>query len=405
MTWLRRTGWALAAVLVLLLMWIVLGAVVYSPEYVYRVLRSRESSVADYLENFPTSPLTSSATPYQFAQSPDPEGVRSRFETALGVDDFDTFLESTDTQALVVIKEGAVVFEGYYNGWARDSMLTSFSVAKSFDSALIGIAIDEGFIASVEDPVTDYLPELSGRDPGFDAITIRDLLLMAAGLDYQELRWFLFNGDDPLTTYYEDQRELALENTNIVDPPGLYFNYNKYHPQLLGMVLERSTGMSVTEYTQTRLWDPLGMEFDGAWALDGETSHFEKMEAGLNARAIDYAKLGQVYLQDGVWEGVQVIPAGWIQESTSLDPATQNADYYSHSFGPFVYNEGAGYYGYMWYGILREGGPADIIAEGDHGQIIYVSPANDVVIVRNGTEYGTDLRRWLDSFYDVAGDL
>ena len=176
---------------------------------------------------------------------------------------------------------------------------------------------------------------------------MRDLLRMAAGLDYQELRWFLFNGDDPLTTYYPDQREITLENTNIVDPPGLYFNYSKYHPQMLGMILERATDMSVTEYTQTRPWDPLGMEFDGAWALDSVESGFENMEAGLNAPAIDFAKLGQLFLQGGVWEGEQVVPEAWVEESTSLDPSSQDAAYYSHSFRPYVYDDGAGYYKYM----------------------------------------------------------
>jgi len=128
----------------------------------------------------------------------------------------------------------------------------------------------------------------------------------------------------------------------IVDPPALYFQYNKYHPQLLGMILERTTGMSVTEYTQTRLWDPLGMEFGGAWALDSEGSGFEKMEAGLNARAIDYAKLGRLFLEDGNWNGVQVISSEWVEESTSLDLATHNPDYYGDEFGQEIYADSSG---------------------------------------------------------------
>lgn len=405
MKWLKGLVWSLVAIGALLVAWAGLGAIVYSPEYVYRVLRSRESSVDDYLTKFPLSELSAAQEPRPFEENLDEEAVRSVLEDALATDDLDVFLEETETQALLVVKDGALRFEGYYNGTSRASMLTSFSVAKSFDSALVGIAIGEGAIAGVDDPITDYLPELAERDPAFAAITIRDLLLMAAGLDYQELRWFLFNGDDPLTTYYPDQREISLQNTNIVDPPGLYFNYNKYHPQLLGMILERATGSSVTEYTQSRLWEPLGMEYDGAWALDSESSRFEKMEAGLNARAIDYAKFGQLYLQAGVWDGEQVVPREWVEQSTELDPKTHNPDYYSHSFGPLVYDDGAGYYKYMWYGKLREGRAADVIAEGDHGQVIYVSPANGVVIVRNGFEYGIEFQRWLDSFYAAADRL
>ena len=401
---LKRFGIALVAIVALLVFWVAAGAVVYSPQYVYRTLKSRESSVEDYLTGFPNRPLSASAEPFAFTEAPSPEAGRA-LETVFDTTDLDAFLADTETQALIVIKDDAILYEGYGHGFERDSMATSFSVAKSFDSALVGMAIDEGFISSVDDPVSVYLPELLERDPDFGRITIKDLLLMASGLDYQEFRWWLFNGDDPLTTYYPDQREISLNNINIVDPPAQYFLYNKYHPQLLGMILERTTGMSVTEYTQTRLWDRIGMEYDGAWALDSEESGFEKMEAGLNARPIDFAKLGRLFLNEGNWDGEQVVSAEWVVESTSLDPDRHNADYYSHAWGPFVYDDGNGYYKFMWYGLLRDGEPADFAAEGDHGQYIYVSPANDVIVVRNGDEYGLSSSTWIDGFYRLAEEL
>lgn len=405
MIWLKRIGKVLAGLAALIALWLVVAALVYSPVYVGRVLAWGESDQGDYLNNFPLSSLSASPAVFSFESSPDEEKVRSVFESVLGVSDFDTFLTESETQAFIVIQDDKILYEGYFNGAARDSMVTSFSVAKSFASALVGIAIDEGFIRSVDDPVADYLLELAERDDRFGLITIRDLLRMAAGLDYQELRWALFNGDDPLTTYYPDQREIALDNTQIVDPPARYFQYNKYHPQLLGMILERTTGMSVTEYTQTRLWDPLGMEFSGAWALDSEASGFEKMEAGLNARAIDYAKLGRLFLEGGNWDGVRVVSSEWVQESTSLDPATHNPGYYANDFGQEIYANGDGYYQYMWYGRLREGEPSDFFAEGDHGQIIYVSPAHRLIIIRNGTAYGIPGSQWTDTFYRAAADL
>jgi CubicO group peptidase (beta-lactamase class C family) len=162
---------------------------------------------------------------------------------------------------------------------------------------LIGIAIQEGHIKGVDDPITMYLPEMAERDPRFNEITIRHLLLMASGLEYVKFRPLLFNSDDILTSYYPDQRKISLENTHIIDPPGQYFLYNKYHPQLLGMILERATGMSVTNYLQTRIWDPLGMEFGGSWSTDSEAFDFEKMETGVNARAIDFAKFGVLFLK------------------------------------------------------------------------------------------------------------
>lgn len=400
----RLIGRVLVAIAGLLTVWLIVAGVVYSPEYVRRVLVWGESDQRDYLENFPSRALDASSSPFTFGVALDEDQVRSAFEPAFGVDDLDAFLGSVDTQAFIVIHHDQIIYEHYFNGAARDSMLTSFSVAKSFDSALIGMAIDEGFIRGVDDPITDYLPELAVRDARFANITIRDLLLMASGLDFKEMRWALFNGDDPITTYFPDQRKAALEWTSIVESPGEHFSYDKYHPQMLGMILERATGMSVTEYTQTRLWDRIGMEFGGSWALDSDGG-FEKMEAGLNARAIDYAKLGRLYLNGGVWNGARVLSAQWVNDSTSFDPTTQNADYYQLSFGPGVYAGGIGYYKYMWYGMQRDGAASDFFAEGDHGQLIYVSPSRDLIVVRFGTEYGIPWHDWIDGVYAAVSDL
>lgn len=389
----------------LVVVWLIAASAIYSPEYVRRVLAWGESDQGDYLNNFPLKSLEASPEPFIFVRATDETRVRSAFAAGFGVSDLDTFLIESETQAFIVIKDDAVLYEKYFNGAGRDSMLTSFSTAKSFDSALIGIAIDEGFIVSVDDPITDYLPEMAERDGRFAEITIRDLLNMSSGLSYQEMRWALFNGDDPLTTYYTDQREIAIENTEIVDKPGEYFLYNKYHPQLLGIILERSTGVSVTEFTQTRLWDRLGMEFDGAWALDSEVSGFEKMEAGLNARAIDYAKLGRLFLEDGQWDGDQVVSADWVQQSVTVDPSNDRSDYYPEGWGQEIYSDGSGYYNFMWYGRLRDGQASDFAAEGDHGQFIYVSPANNVIVVRNGTSYGESSSQWIDAFYRAANEL
>lgn len=386
----------------LVMVWIAVASALYSPEYVRRVLAWRESDQGDYLNHFPLRPLLASPSPYRFVDHREDDRVRAGFEHVLGIADLDEFLSERATQAFIVIQGHRVLYEHYFNGAERDSMLTSFSVAKSFDSALVGLAIDEGHIRSVDDAVTDYLPELGERDERFGEITIRDLLQMSSGLGYDANRWALFNGDDPLTTYYPDQRELALERTHIIDAPGSSFSYNKYHPQLLGLILERTTAMSVTAYTQTRLWDRLGMEFDGAWALDGDTSGFEKMEAGLNARAIDYAKLGILYRDGGAWNGDRVLSRDWIEESTSPDPERDRAAYYRGDFGRAVFAKGKGYYGYMWYGRLRPDGPPDFAAEGDHGQFIYVSPAHDLVIVRNGTRYGMPTAEWINTFYEFA---
>ena len=371
-----------------------MASVMYSPEYVARVLSRQDSDVGDYLNFFPTRRLDASPTPFRFQTQPDDGAAADAVETAFGEDDLDAFLTETQTQALLVIKDDQIVLERYVNGWQRDSMVTSFSVAKSFVSTLVGIAIEEGAIHSLDDPITAYLPELVERDPRFEQITVRHLLLMSSGLEYDESGSFLFNGDDPLTTYHPDQRHLALTNTRIAGPPGNSFSYNKYHPQLLGLILERTTGMSVTALTQTRLWDPLGMEFDGAWTLDSDASGFEKMEAGLNARAVDFAKLGRLFLHEGTWDGTQVVSSDWVATATGVDPADRAPG------APY-----GRYYALMWWGVDNASGPPDFYAAGDHGQYVYVSPQHDVIVVRTGIEYGVSSSRWVDAFGRIAASL
>jgi CubicO group peptidase (beta-lactamase class C family) len=374
--------------------WLVTAGILYSPEYVVRVITLGESDVGDYLDNLPHRPLTASSAPSRFETVPEEAGVAEVVESAFGADDLDAFLTETETQSLVVIKDDTIVLERYANGWQRDSMVTSFSVAKSFVSTLVGIAIEAGAIGGLDDPITIYLPELAERDARFGQVTIRHLLMMSSGLAYEEDGWFVFNGDDPLTTYHPDQRRLALTSTRIAGPPGETFSYNKYHPQLLGLILERTTGMSVTEWTQARLWDPLGMEFDGAWTLDSEAAGFEKMEAGLNARAIDFAKLGRLFLHEGEWDGTRIVSPAWVATATGVDPADRAQGVY-----------GGRTYGLMWWGVARPSGPPDFYAAGDHGQYIYVSPQHRVVIVRTGVEYGVSSSRWVGAFTRIAEGL
>ena len=371
------------------------GLIVYPAEYVFRVLAWGQSDAFDW-QKFPSHSLAGAAEPFEFETREDPI-VPAELAGLAGVDDWHRFLADNQTQAFLVIRDGRIVYQGYFNGTRPDTMLTSFSVAKSFTSALVGIAIQEGAIGSADDSICDYLPELATRDPRFGAITIKDLLRMASGLEYQEMRVMILAGDDPLTTYYPDQRWLALNNTRIQEPPGRHFLYNKYHPQLLGMILERATGMTVTQFLQTRLWTPLAMAYSGSWSTDSQQSDFEKMETGVNARAVDYAKFGQLYLESGSWQGKTIIPMSWVAESTQPWQPTQ-ADYYPSYFPD---RSGNGYYGYMWWGIQREDG-YDFYAAGDKGQFIYVSPASRTVIVRNGTDFGVPTPVWIELFYRIA---
>lgn len=404
--WLKILAWIIGILLGLIALPLFVAVLVYPYEYVRRIVSWRESDVGDYLYNFPSHSLEAAPTTFRFKEDLDEERIEELFENILDIDDFEGFLEGENTLAFIVIQEDQILYEKYFDETQRESLVTSYSVAKSFASALIGIAIEEGYINSVNDPITDYLPELSERDSRFKEITIRHLLLMASGLEFQEDRWALFNGDGALTTYYPDQRRAALEFTHIIDPPGEYFLYNKYHPQLLGLILERTTGMSVSEYLQQVIWDPIGMEFGGSMSIDSEESDFEKMEAGINARAIDFAKFGRLFLKNGEWNGVQVIPVEWVAESTQPDRSVLDAAYYTDDFGQTIFDDLGGYYKYMWYGYLREGSDLDFTAQGDRGQYIYVSPFKNLIIVRNATAYGElSIHEWMSLIYQFASEL
>jgi CubicO group peptidase (beta-lactamase class C family) len=154
-----------------------------------------------------------------------------------GRGDLDDFLRANDTLAFAVVHGDRVVYERYYEGSDRRTLQTSFSVAKSIVSTLVGIAIDEGLIGSVEDPVTEYVPELIERDPRFERITLRDLLTMSSGIRYEEPEVPVPWGDDVATYYGADLRAAALEDTRIERPAGEEWHYNNYNPLLLGIVL------------------------------------------------------------------------------------------------------------------------------------------------------------------------
>ena len=373
--------------------------IAYPAEYVNRALRWGDAGVDDYLK-FPERALEPSNSPFEFSLNLDEDHVRTQFEAVSDIDDFDAFLAKNRTQAFIVIQNDAILYEQYFNGSSRDSIVTSFSTAKSFASTLIGIAISEGYIHSVDDPITAYLPELAERDPAFANITIRDLLMMSSGIKYVEFPFV--NGDDVKTYYYPDLHQLTLEDTRIVSSPGEKFLYNNYHPLLLGLILERSTGTSVANYLQEKIWKPIGMQYPGSWSLDEHG--FEKMESGINGRAIDFAKFGRLFLHNGDWNGVQVVPVEWVAEVTQADISVDYARYYPHDF---IFKNGQGYYKYMWWSIQRDESNYDFMALGNKGQIVYISPHKNLIILRFGESYGEFHRAqgWVEMFYEFATDF
>ena len=226
---------------------------------------------------------------------------------------------------------------------------------------------------------------MAERDTRFEQITLRHLLTMSSGLRYQEqdLPALGRRHSDLLRT---DLRKVAIDGAEIVRPPGQEWLYNNYNPLLLGLALERATSMSVSEYMASRLWQPLGAEQDASWSLDSEESGFEKMESGLNATAVDYARFGALYLHNGE-ERLPDRFADWIRAATAADTST----------------DPNGSYQYFWWVDLDR--PGRFYGLGNHGQYLYVAPDTNTVIVRLGRDWGVDNDTWLATFRDVADGL
>jgi CubicO group peptidase (beta-lactamase class C family) len=380
------------SLLVLVLVMVVVAYLLAPNFYLTRAIFWRESDYKD-LERFPARTIHNAPPTFRFNELPAANPYSSQIE-AIGnrstngslVD----YLEASGTTAFLVIHDDELVYEKYSNGYNERSLNTSFSMAKSFASALVGIAIDEGHIKSVDEPITNYIPELLEKDKRFRSISIRHLLTMTSGIKYEEggdLPWS-DDADDTKTYYATDLRELAL-NCQIEGKPGEYFEYNNYNPLLVGLILERATGMPVSHYMEAKLWKPAGMEADASWSLDSKEDGFEKMESGVNARARDFARFGMLFAKEGNLRGKQLISRGWVKESTRADTNTDPSLDYQ----------------YFWW-VSTPDGKNHFSARGNYGQYIYVAPEKDLVIVRLGKEEGErGYGYWTSLFEQLATKL
>ena len=338
---------------------------------------------ADDWQRFPALPVPAARPVLALHPRALPGGVLDEVEVpGSGREDLDALLDRTGTTAFLVLRADDLLIERYLGSGSRRAVETSFSVAKSLLSTLVGIAIERGDVGGLDDPVVEYLPELADRDPRFARITLRHLITMSSGLRYEEqgMPW-----SDDATTYYAPDLRAAALSADVAGPPGERWHYDNYNPLLLGLVLERATGMPLADYTSEVLWQPLGAEADASWSADSDLSGFPKMESGFNARAVDFARFGYLFAHEGRVGDRQVISADWVAEATARDTSTDPAEHYQ----------------YWWWLDLER--PGRFYAHGNLGQFVYVDPDADVVVVRMGDEYGID--DWPAVLRNVADEV
>ena len=378
---------------------LILLSVQYTPTYVYRLITMNVADVYDY-KNFENHMIQGAEHSNTFISKPKVKYIESLFEelvTKTGFNSFKDWAIESQTTALIVIKKDTVIYEKYFNGFSRDSYFHSQSMAKSFISFLIGTAIDDGFIKSVNEPITNYIPELLERDSNFEKITIEHLLEMRSGLEYNTSHIPFTNIHSPwhneaVGYYHPNIRKLLLENIDISSEPGKDFQYSNYNTSYLGLILERATNLSVSNYLEQKLWSKI-MEYNALFSIDSKESNFEYTPSRLIARAIDYARFGQLMLNEGNWNGNQIVSKDWALKST-LENKSIPRDIYPKWFGG---SDKRIYYNYHWWGHVNKDGNYNFYANGNLGQNIYIIPEKETVIVHCGNSlqyYNSDFDLW-----------
>jgi CubicO group peptidase (beta-lactamase class C family) len=346
---------------------LILISLTLSSCHVFRYVWWNYADIGDY-NKFPGIPVKKSSHPVAFPSKNTPAvfSLPSPYHREGDTLNLETFLEQHKTVCFLIVRRDSIVYEHYFHGYNRNSVFPSFSISKSVVSALTGIAISEGKIGGTDQPITDYLPEL--KDPGFRKITLDDLLSMRSGLKFDEGYKNPF-GEMAKFYYGLNLRKYTL-NLKTETEPGRTYNYQSANTELVGLALEKATGMNLARYLEEKIWEPLGMEYDASWSTDSRKDSTIKAFCCINAHSTDLARFGQLFLHNGRWEGKQVVPEEWIRETKTIR---------------YPSRDGEGYpYTYFWR-VTEEG---NMFAKGILGQYIYICPEKDAVIVRIGSANG-----------------
>jgi CubicO group peptidase (beta-lactamase class C family) len=337
------------------------------------------SDIKDY-RIFPARELKASPNPFMFYAKTKQHMPDSLLHKGKKVN-LTKFLEDESTLAFLVIRNDTILYETYFRDKDKNLIVPSFSMAKSFTSALIGCAIEDGLIKSVDEPVTNYIPEL--KENGFDKVKIKHVLQMTTGLKFNEN--YINPFSDVGAFYYGLHLRKNVLKLKLAYEPGTKFEYISGNTEVLGLVLERALkNKTITQYLQEKIWTPLQMEFDASWSIDQKKDGIEKTFCCINARARDFAKFGKLFLNKGNYNGTQVVPASWVEQCTKAD----------------LTEGGAPDYKYQWW--LEKDGSYQ--AQGYLGQHIYICPKKNIVIVKL-SKWRNQKLNWAGYFKQITDQL
>jgi CubicO group peptidase (beta-lactamase class C family) len=333
------------------------------PKYAQNALIYLQPGIEDYsiFENR----IVRSGVAQQWPVDPLADKLKIEDETMLKI-------EAYKPVAILVIKDRKIIYERYWGEYGPESLTNSFSMAKSIVGLLIGAAIDDGYIKNVEQNISDFIPEF-GNEKNKD-LKIKDVLTMSSGLNWDESYSSLFS--TTTNAYYGNDIKDLIFGLEVVEKPGINFKYLSGNSQLLAMVVEAATGKNVSEYTSEKFWNPMGAVNEALWSLDVENG-IEKAYCCFNSNARDFARWGQLILNNGTWNNDTLISPDYIH--ASIHPANLTDET----------GNKIRYYGYQWW-IHDANGWNVPYMRGILGQYVFAIPEENAVLVRLGHERSSD---------------
>ena len=315
--------------------------------------------------------------------NPQPWPESKNYNSVKATDSLKNLNKKLNTAAFLIIKNDSIWFEDYYHQYSAKSKTNSFSMAKSVVVALLGKAIRDGYITSIDEPVSHFYPQYDIR------LTVGDLASMSSGLNWNESYYNPFG--QTAKAYFDDNIRKVILDLKVVDTPGKNFKYLSGNTELLAMVLEEATNKTLSDYLSESFWQPLGMQSDALWQLDSEESGMEKAYCCIASNARDFAKFGKLFKQNGQWNGQRLINPSFVR--TMKNPRFEDTPYYGYGLWLSDYKDKEIFY---MRGIL--------------GQYVIVIPEDDVIIVRLGQgllkrngedKHSPDFYRYIDEAYKM----
>lgn len=371
--------------LLLGLLLIILALFIFDYDYLLkgiRVIYLKGHSTA-YIDDYPEFDNQT----IESGENHQPWPLHTKYNSVTATAELEEINEDLETVAFLIIKNDSIWFEKYAEGYSDNSLTNSFSMAKSITTALLGKAIQDGYIEGLEQPVSHYFPHM--KSPFDSKLTVGDLASMSSGLNWNEDYYNPFS--QTARAYFDEDLRQVILDLEVTKEPGKEFEYLSGNTLLLGMVIEKATGKSLAEYLSESFWKPMGMKDDALWQLDSRESGITKAYCCIASNARDFARFGKLFKEHGTWNGEQLLDSSFVAKATK--PKFKDSPEYGYGFWLSEYEGKEVFY---MRGVL--------------GQYVIVIPEDDLIIVRlgknlirreDGEKHAPDFYIYIEEAYEM----